>query len=110
MVQEIMKSKTKYNTTAKFKAKEGIKLSRIPKSSSAEVMLEVLSKQWLDTNDIKILACVGIEKARKIKYDIASMLEEDNYFLPNGLVPSEKVIEYLNININYLKKIARNKG
>lgn len=82
-------------------------MARIPTRASANEMLDVLNKQWLDTKDIKLLASVGIEKARKIKNEIISTLEDDNYFLPSGLVPSEKVVEYLNLNVKYLKKIAK---
>ena len=82
-------------------------MARIPTRASANEMLDVLNKQWLDTKDIKLLASVGIEKARKIKNEIISALEDDNYFLPSGLVPSEKVVEYLNLNVKYLKKIAK---
>ena len=82
-------------------------MARMSVRASANEMLDVLNKQWLDTKDIKLLASVGIEKARKIKNEIISTLEDDNYFLPSGLVPSEKVVEYLNLNVKYLKKIAK---
>lgn len=83
-------------------------MPRIPMRSTASEMLETLNKQWLDTKDIKILACVGLRRAKEIKDDISETLKNEKYFLPNGLVPSEKVIEYLNLNIKYLKKIANN--
>lgn len=82
-------------------------MARMSVRASANEMLDILNKQWLDTKDIKVLASVGIEKARKIKNEIISKLEDENYFLPNGLVPSEKVVEYLNLNVKYLKKIAK---
>ena len=81
-------------------------MAKIPKSASASEMLEILKKQWLNTKDIKILASVGYEKAVKIKKEIIKNVEEQGYFLPSGLVPSEEEIKYLNLNIKYLKKVS----
>lgn len=81
-------------------------MAKIPKRASAKEMLEILKKQWLSTKDIKILASVGYEKARTIKIEIAEDLKKQGYFLPPGLVPSEEVIKYLNLNVNYLKKVS----
>ena len=69
-------------------------------------MLEVLKKQWLNTKDIKILASVSEEKARTIKKKITNDLLNNNNFVPDGLVPNEEVVRYLNLNIKYLKKIS----
>lgn len=81
-------------------------MPKIAKTYSAIEMLEVLKKQWLDTKDIRILSGTSLPKSQKIKQDIITDLESKNYKLPYGLVPSEKVVEYLHLNINYLKKIA----
>lgn len=83
-------------------------MARVPKLYSASEILQVLQKQWLTTDDIQILSGRSIDKARELKKEIArKIVEEDNYLLPNGLVPSDKTVEYLNLNINYLKKIAK---
>lgn len=81
-------------------------MAKVPKRTSVDEMLLILNKQWLDTQDIRKLACVGEAKARKIKYEIRDNLLAENWFLPEGLVPSEKVVDYLNLNIKYLKKIG----
>lgn len=83
-------------------------MARIPERASVNDMLEVLKKQWLDTKDIKILASVSLTKAREIKNQITLELTngEKKYFLPQGLVPNEEVVKYLNINVKYLKKIS----
>lgn len=83
-------------------------MARIPKRASVNDILEVLKKQWLDTKDIKILASVSLTKAREIKNQIILELTngEKKYFLPQGLVPNEEVVKYLNINVKYLKKIS----
>lgn len=78
---------------------------RVANRSSTEDMLEILQKQWLSVNDIKILASVSLNKARKIKDEITENLINQNYFLPTGLVPNEEVVKYLKLNIGYLKKI-----
>ena len=83
-------------------------VKRVSKLYSANEMLEILKKQWLDTKDIQALASVSQDKAREIKKNITKNLEDQNYFLPTGLVPNEKVVEYLNLNIKYLKKISEN--
>lgn len=81
-------------------------MGRIPQRASVNEMLEVLQKQWLDTKDISILACVSLNKAREIKKKITKEIESKDNFLPTGLVPNEEVVKYLNINVKYLKKIS----
>ena len=83
-------------------------MARVPKLYSASEILQVLQKQWLTTDDIQILSGRSIDNARELKKEIArKIVEEDNYLLPNGLVPSDKTVKYLNLNINYLKKMAK---
>lgn len=76
---------------------------------SASETLEILNHQWLDTKDIQKLACVGIDKARCIKDAIRKQILDEGKFLPPKLVPVDRVISYLNINISYLKKLAKTK-
>ncbi len=73
---------------------------------NATEILTIINKYYIDTNDIRLIACVGTNKANEIKKTIAHLCDLDNIKLPYGLVPSEKVVEYLGININYLKKCA----
>lgn len=82
---------------------------RITKTLSANETLKILDSQWLSTNDIRLLARVGLSKAALLKKEIEKAVKQDdpNYFLPAGLVPTVAVIDYLHININYLKKIAK---
>lgn len=77
------------------------------KGLSASEMLHILQKAWLGTSDIRAIAMCGTGRAGQIKKQIADKLEKENYYLPNGLVPTDKVIEYLKINISYLKKISK---
>lgn len=80
-------------------------------SLSAEQTLKILENQWLTTSDIKKLACVGSSKVTDIKKAIIDKLhkEDENYYLPAGLLPTDKVVEYLKINVKFLKKILDKK-
>jgi len=81
---------------------------KIVKRLPAHEILKILENQWLTTKDIKNIACVGYTKASYIKNEIELKIKEKdkNYFLPSGLVPCKEVVEYLNLDIKYLKKIA----
>lgn len=82
---------------------------RIVKRLPANEILKILENQWLTTKDIKDIACVGYARASYIKNEIEIKIKEKDprYFLPSGLVPCKDVVEYLNIDIKYLKKIAK---
>ncbi|MBO6243611.1 MAG: hypothetical protein J6O41_03470 [Clostridia bacterium] len=69
-------------------------------------LLELINNQWATVEDIRLIGSVGYNKALEIKNDIILELGE-NYFLPRGLVPMDKVVDYFNININYLKKVSK---
>lgn len=82
-------------------------MPKVAKRHTAGEILEVLKKQWLDTKDIQIVSGTSIDKARKLKKQIAKkIIEEEKCLLPNGLVPSDKVAKYFNLNIKYLKQIS----
>lgn len=72
--------------------------------SSSET-LEIISKQWCNCSDFMILSHTGKNKALRLMSDLRSKLIEDNYFLPSNVLPMDKVVDYLNINISYLKKV-----
>lgn len=74
---------------------------------NANEILDLLNTQWADTKLIKKLGYVGTNKAWEISKKIRDELEKEGYWLPRGLVPMEKVVEYFKININYLKKVAK---
>lgn len=76
------------------------------KQLSATEMLQTLAKQWLTTADIKRIACCGYDKARAIRDGVANYLKEKNYYFPSGYLPTKEVIEYLKIDVNYLKKLS----
>ncbi len=75
---------------------------------TAKETLELLNNQWATTEDIMKLAFVGENKAREIGKEIMNIVsEKQKKKLPRGLFPMQVVQEYLEININYLKKIER---
>jgi hypothetical protein len=73
------------------------------KLNAAET-LNLISKQWAGISDIRALAEVGEGNARKIKKRIEEELKD--WLLPYGKVPMSKVVEYLRIDIKYLKKVS----
>lgn len=79
------------------------------KESTATEILDVLQKPYLTTKDISVLASVGINKATEIRNKIIKELKEKNILFVNNFLPNKEVVEYLHIDINYLKKIERGK-
>lgn len=77
---------------------------------SADQMLNVLNKQWATVQDIMLVGSLGRNKARDIKNEIELEIKNNGNKLPNNLVPMEKVIEYFNINIDYLVSINKSKN
>lgn len=76
---------------------------------TAQEILNILDSQWADKKAIKQIGYVGDNKAWEIMNKIRANLENEGYYLPRGLVPMEKVVEYFKININYLKKLRGDK-
>ncbi len=74
---------------------------------SASQQLKAMSSQWADNKAIMIIGGVGLNKASDIRREIEKKIKEDGYNLPrNAIVPMRYVINYFNIDINYLKKLA----
>ena len=72
-------------------------------------LLEILSKPWADIHDISKLAYCGRDKATSIRIAITNDLEKQNKKLPNTktkYVPMRNVIEYLNLDIDYIYQMA----
>ena len=76
----------------------------------ADQMLVTLNKQWATIQDIMLVGSLGRNKARDIKNEIAEKIKAEGKKLPNNLVPMEKVIEYFNINVEYLVNINKSKN
>lgn len=77
------------------------------KKLSAAELLELISNQWADKTSIQLIAGIGESKAFEVLHEIRGELISQGYRLPPYVVPMEKVVEYYNLNINYLKKVSR---
>lgn len=75
------------------------------KSITAKETLDIISKQWCNSQDFSILSNTGKNKALKLMKDLRIRLEKDNYFLPSNVLPMNKVVEYLDLNISYLNQV-----
>ena len=76
------------------------------KTISAKDTLEIISKQWCSSQDFSVLSNTGKNTTLKLMRELRKQLEQDNYFLPTNLLPMDKVVEYLKLNIPYLKKVS----
>ena len=72
-------------------------------------LFAIVSKQWANVNDIKQLCGSGRDKARQIRIEIELDIEKSGKKLLDGKekkVPMSKVIDYLNMDIDYIAKMA----
>lgn len=75
---------------------------------SASEQLRAMSSQWADNRTIMIIGGVGISKAAVIRKRIEEKIKDDGLNLPRqAIVPMKYVIDYFNIDINYLKRLAK---
>lgn len=75
---------------------------------SASEQLKAMTSQWANNKSIMIIGGVGLNKATDIRKEIENQIKEDGYRLPrNAVVPMKYVIDYFNIDICYLKKLAK---
>lgn len=75
------------------------------KTLSAKQTLEIVSKPWCSSQDFRILSNTGKNTTLKLMKELRSQLEQENYFLPCNMLPMDKVVEYLNLNLNYLNTV-----
>ncbi len=74
---------------------------------TAEETLNLISKQWCNLDDLMALGQLGRNSALKIKREIKAKLIKQGYKIPNHLIPMKEVVDYLDININYLESRAK---
>lgn len=75
---------------------------------NARETIELISKQWCTTEDIKKLTGLGKTSALKLKSKIKADLLNKGYSLPNKLLPMYEVVNYLKIDVDYLISINKN--
>ncbi len=73
---------------------------------NAKETLKILSKQWIDIEDLKKLSGSGINTAYRLKKEIEDICLDKGYFIPNGLLPTNEVVLFLKIDIAYLKQMS----
>lgn len=71
----------------------------------ANELLEIISKQWCNTEDLIKITGLGRNTVLKLKKQIKNSLNTQEYSLPNCLLPMNEVVKYLKIDIDYLKDI-----
>ena len=75
------------------------------KSVTARETLDIISKQWCNSQDFSILSNTGKNTTLKLMKNLRKKLEKENYFLPSNALPMDKVVEYLDLNISYLNQV-----
>ena len=73
---------------------------------NANEMIKIISKVWYTNEDLQKLSGLGITNTSKLKRKIKEEIEKNGKVLPKGLLPMSEVVKYLNIDIDYYKKIA----
>ena len=72
-------------------------------------LFTMVNKQWANINDIQQLCGNGRDKARSIREEIEIDIKKSGKKLLGGKekkVPMSKVIDYLNMDIDYIAKMA----
>ena len=69
----------------------------------AQEALNLISKQWCTLEDLMALGEFGRNSALKVKREIKNKLINQGYKIPSHVIPMKEVVDYLNININYLE-------
>lgn len=80
------------------------------KGLRAKEILPIIEKMWASTEDIKILGCVGYNKALKIKNEIKIQMQEKGYVIPRNLVDMKFVVDYFKIDIERIQFLASKGG
>lgn len=73
----------------------------------AQETLNLISKQWCTLEDLMALGEFGRNSALKVKREIKNKLINQGYKIPSHVIPMKEVVDYLNININYLESIVQ---
>jgi len=72
-------------------------------------LFKILLKPWASVNEIMSIANCGKDSATQIRNNIVAQIRKENKEIPYSkkiIVPTEKVIEYLNLDVDYIKTMA----
>ena len=73
-------------------------------------LFNIISKPWASTKEIKMIGACGRDKASKIRNDIDEVIKSSGKRVPSGkvkVVPMPKVIEYFDLDTNYITTMAK---
>lgn len=73
---------------------------------TAEEALEILNKPWCTAEDIMKLSGYGENKAAKVRKEINEKLINEGFKVLDKYVPTDRLLKYFSINIEYLKTIS----
>lgn len=73
---------------------------------TAEEALEILNKPWCTAEDIMKLSGYGENKAAKVRKEINEKLINEGFNVLDKYVPTDRLLKYFSINIEYLKTIS----
>lgn len=72
-------------------------------------MLEIVSKVWINSNDIMKLCNCGKNTANKIRQDVEKIIVDNGKVIPPSVVryvPTKLVLEYIGLDEDYIFKMA----
>ena len=72
-------------------------------------MLSIISKPWVNVEDIMKLCNVGRNNATKIRQSIEKSIKESGKLVPASMtkyVPTKLLLEYVNLDEDYIIKMA----
>lgn len=73
---------------------------------TAEEALEILNKPWCTAEDIMKLSGYGENKSAKVRKEINEKLINEGFNVLDKYVPTDRLLKYFSINIEYLKTIS----
>lgn len=72
-------------------------------------MSKIISKPWVDTDDIMVIACCSKNSATKIRVEIEQKILDSGKKLPlssRKYIPTKLLLEYLGLDIDYIFNMA----
>jgi hypothetical protein len=102
VVEKVVKTTLLLN----MKRRINIMTKEIKKLPTAKETLDIINKPWCTVEDIMLLTGMGRNFAFNLKKEINKTIEDDGFKVLDCYVPTDRLIGYLNLDIEYLKKIS----
>lgn len=71
-----------------------------------EETIKIISKQWCTVNDIIKLTGLSKSQSYAVKHEIERQVEKKGKKLIRGLVPMKFVVDYFEIDLDYLERVS----